>query len=415
MQTLYQIQTSCVKPAKSHHMFETCLIIFTTFYVFVILFLFFALDLFATITKIYQPGNQLKSTTWTETQSQTTSKVWITRDRSTGLGTHVQFLCLVCWLWAKLFEEHLHIKITKTIGCTVVWNSSSEGTFKMFKVCLTNSQLNWRLVKIFQNINPNKFCEHVGRHDFCCWTITTISMFVQTLPKPKSPTFVNTYSLCAEFTPLESIGWGNRFWSTVLSAIAQIHWAHLSHTSKKDMFGFTSCDPSSAVICHVLMLCFSSTMVKSAAAANSVLSVGTTSGASLEVRFSAHPSTFFSCASNVEMHQRHTSQHRVGNKGVEQGRPQLLSKNHISFRCQNEPKTSPLYLIMTIFPFLLCWWKKSRVSKACNRGASRLGEAWPRPRLGRKTYWHKDKARLPGARNYIILVLKSQQGWTWSS
>jgi hypothetical protein len=110
--------------------------------------LFFALDLFATITKIYQPGNQLKSTTWTETQSQTTSKVWITRDRSTGLGTHVQFLCLVCWLWAKLFEEHLHIKITKTIGRTVVWNSSSEGTFKMFKVCLTNSQLNWRLVKI---------------------------------------------------------------------------------------------------------------------------------------------------------------------------------------------------------------------------------------------------------------------------
>ena len=63
MQTLYQIQTSGVKPAKSHHMFETCLIIFTTFYVFVILFLFFALDLFATITKIDQPGNQLKSTT----------------------------------------------------------------------------------------------------------------------------------------------------------------------------------------------------------------------------------------------------------------------------------------------------------------------------------------------------------------
>ena len=39
-------------------------------------------------------------------------------------------------------------------------------------------------------------------------------------------------------------------------------------------------------------------------------------------------------------------------------------------------------------------------SKACKRGASRLGEAWPRPRLGRKTYWHKDKARLTGTRNY---------------
>ena len=37
--------------------------------------------------------------------------------------------------------------------------------------------------------------------------------------------------------------------------------------------------------------------------------------------------------------------------------------------------------------------------KACNRGASRLGEAWARPRFGRKTYWHKDKARLMGTRN----------------
>ena len=27
--------------------------------------------------------------------------------------------------------------------------------------------------------------------------------------------------------------------------------------------------------------------------------------------------------------------------------------------------------------------------KKCNRGASRLSKAWPRPRLGRKTYWHK--------------------------
>ena len=44
-----------------------------------------------------------------------------------------------------------------------------------------------------------------------------------------------------------------------------------------------------------------------------------------------------------------------------------------------------------------------------------LGEAWARPRLGRKTYWHKDKARLMGTRNYIILLLKSQQGWTWNS
>ena len=47
-------------------------------------------------------------------------------------------------------------------------------------------------------------------------------------------------------------------------------------------------------------------------------------------------------------------------------------------------------------------------SKACKRGASRLGEAWPRPRLGRKTYWHEDKARLTGTRklyNTIVEVL----------
>ena len=85
---------------------------------------------------------------------------------------------------------------------------------------------------------------------------------------------------------------------------------------------------------------------------------------------------------------------------------------------KTNPKTSLLYLlvlILTTFPFLLCWCKRSRVSKACNRGASRLGEAWARPRLGRKTYWHKDKARLMGSRNYIILLLMSQQGWAWSS
>ena len=79
-----------------------------------------------------------------------------------------------------------------------------------------------------------------------------------------------------------------------------------------------------------------------------------------------------------------------------------VSKNYISFRCKKRtPKTSLLYLlvlIMTTFPLLLCWCKRSRVSKACNRGASRLGEAWARPRLGRKTYWHM------GTRNYNSIV-----------
>ena len=58
------------------------------------------------------------------------------------------------------------------------------------------------------------------------------------------------------------------------------------------------------------------------------------------------------------------------------------------------------------------------LSKACNRGASRHfepHEAWPRPRLGRQTYWHMDKTRLTGTRNYIILLLESQQGSIWRS
>ena len=38
------------------------------------------------------------------------------------------------------------------------------------------------------------------------------------------------------------------------------------------------------------------------------------------------------------------------------------------------------------------------------------GEAWARPRFERKMYWHKDKARLMGTRNFIILLLKSEEG-----
>ena len=83
--------------------------------------------------------------------------------------------------------------------------------------------------------------------------------------------------------------------------------------------------------------------------------------------------------SNVETHQHHTSQHRVGNKGLEQGRPQLRLQNSYQFKVQKtNPKTSLLdllVLIMTTCPFLLCWCKRSRASKACNRGALRLGEA----------------------------------------
>ena len=92
---------------------------------------------------------------------------------------------------------------------------------------------------------------------------------------------------------------------------------------------------------------------------------------------------------------------------------------------KTNPKTSLLYLlvlIMTIFPFLLCWCKPAierfearrslgearRGQARPGRSQARPGEAWAKPRHGRKTYWHKDKARLMGTRNYIILLLKSQ-------
>ena len=62
--------------------------------------------------------------------------------------------------------------------------------------------------------------------------------------------------------------------------------------------------------------------------------------------------------SNVETHQHHTSQHRVGNKGLEQGRPPLRLQNSYQFKVQKtNPKTSLLdllVLIMTTCPFLLC-------------------------------------------------------------
>ena len=97
------------------------------------------------------------------------------------------------------------------------------------------------------------------------------------------------------------------------------------------------------------------------------------------------------------------------------GGPNSVSKNHISLRCQNQTKTSSMYLltlIMTMFPFLFCWWKSCRISKACDRGASRLGEVWPRPRLGRKTDWHKDKARLTGTRCWS--PSKAPESWNSS-
>ena len=73
---------------------------------------------------------------------------------------------------------------------------------------------------------------------------------------------------------------------------------------------------------------------------------------------------------------------------------------------KNEPKTSPLYLLvllMIIFPALsVKLMKEVACFQSLQRGASRLGEAWPKSRLERKTYSHKDKARLTGTRICII-------------
>jgi hypothetical protein len=83
---------------------------------------------------------------------------------------------------------------------------------------------------------------------------------------------------------------------------------------------------------------------------------------------------------------------------------------------KSESKTHPYTRLSWSWRSFLCcrdvdkrcpmYWTWFELSKACNRGASRPSEAWPRPRLGRKTYWHKDKARLTGTRNYIILLLE---------
>ena len=123
--------------------------------------------------------------------------------------------------------------------------------------------------------------------------------------------------------------------------------------------------------------------------------------------------------SNVETHQPHTIQHRVGKKGLEQGRPQLRLQESYQFQVQKtNPKTSLLYLlvlIMTTFPFLLCWCKRSRVfpRMQSRRFEARrgLGEATPRT----QNVLAQGQCEAHGDSKLQILLLKSQQGWTWSS
>ena len=56
-----------------------------------------------------------------------------------------------------------------------------------------------------------------------------------------------------------------------------------------------------------------------------------------------------------------------------------------------------IVLITTVFPFQL-------LMRACNRTASRLGEAWPRPRLRRKMYWQGQSETHVDSKLYNIIV-----------
>ena len=87
-----------------------------------------------------------------------------------------------------------------------------------------------------------------------------------------------------------------------------------------------------------------------------------------------------------------------------------VSKNHISLRCQKMNPCTCLPWAWQSFPF--CFVDERAAVFAKLRGASRLREAWPAHASDAK---RKDKARLAGTRNCLTLLLKSQQGWTWSS
>ena len=104
------------------------------------------------------------------------------------------------------------------------------------------------------------------------------------------------------------------------------------------------------------------------------------------------------------------------------GGPHSVSKIHINLRCKKRIQKLVSWTFLSWswqpVPFYYVDARGRVLQKPAIEalwGSARLGEAWARPRLERKTYWHKDKARLMGTRNYIILLLKSQEGWTWSS
>ena len=122
--------------------------------------------------------------------------------------------------------------------------------------------------------------------------------------------------------------------------------------------------------------------------------------------------TFFSCAVHVETHQTNTEFAKKKGPRTREApnRLQKLYQFHVQKRT---PKTSSLHLLVLVMTIFLLF--------SCERGPVFLkpaiealrGSVWPRPCLRRTTYWHKDKARLTGTRNCIILLL-FQQGWTCS-
>ena len=126
------------------------------------------------------------------------------------------------------------------------------------------------------------------------------------------------------------------------------------------------------------------------------------------------------------MHQITQTNTEIGNQGREQGRPPTPSPKSYPFWT---PKTNPLRTslapaCLNHYVFFGCYRIDEQVSNnyslsdipypssQTKRGQRGLAEASARPRLGGKTYWHRDKARLTGTRNYIILLLESQQGST---
>ena len=114
-----------------------------------------------------------------------------------------------------------------------------------------------------------------------------------------------------------------------------------------------------------------------------------------------------------ELHQITQPSTEISNKGLEQGRPPTPSPKKLSIlEAKNEPfKNLPCTRLSKPLASLAVMklMNKCQTSSRTERGRRGLAEASPRPRLGRKTYWHRDKARLTETRNYIKLLLESQQ------